>query len=101
VESAIEFAQNMPSRWLKGDFVTKQHLQYLVYPSGLFYDKRKDECRTFRVNSLFLYIAHLKQIIEQKKGKLTFFWWFFLFVLLGSGSRTKFFFLVKYSYVCF
>jgi site-specific DNA recombinase len=83
VESAIEFAQNMPSRWLKGDFVTKQHLQYLVYPSGLFYDKRKDECRTFRVNSLFLYIAHLKQIIEQKKRKTHFLMVVFPFCPLG------------------
>jgi site-specific DNA recombinase len=53
--------------------MTKQHLQYLVYPSGLFYDKRKDECRTFRINLMFSYIAHLKQIMVQKNRKTHFF----------------------------
>ena len=64
---AIEYATQLPSKWLSGDYHTKQQLQALLFPSGMSYDKKNDKVRTDEINLVFLYIAHFQQIILKKE----------------------------------
>ena len=67
IDTAINFAVNLPSRWLSADYYTKQRLQFLVFPEGISYDRANDKCRTKRINSVFSYIAYLKQLTLKKE----------------------------------
>lgn len=69
INLAVDFASNMRKNWVLGDYLTKQHIQTLLFPDGIFYSKKTDGCRTTRINSVFAYIAHFKQLItKQKRG---------------------------------
>lgn len=68
VDIAIGFASKLPFKWLSADYFTKQQIQFLVFPEGISYNKKTDECRTTRINSVFSYIAHLQQGLSQKKS---------------------------------
>jgi len=67
INLATEFASKMASGWDSSDYITKQAIQNLVFPEGIFYDKKTDRCRTNRVNLLFSYIAHYKGVISEKE----------------------------------
>ncbi|MFA6945566.1 MAG: hypothetical protein WC220_06640 [Pedobacter sp.] len=67
VEKAINFSSKLPSKWTTADYTTKQQIQFLFFPEGIRYNKKIDKCRTTRVNSVFAYIAHLKQDLSQQK----------------------------------
>lgn len=67
VATAIDFAINLPKRWLSADYNIKQRLQNLLFPEGIYYSKAEDNYRTTRINSLFLYLAYLKQVMGNKK----------------------------------
>lgn len=68
VDLAIDFCTKLPSKWLSADYFTKQQIQFLVFPEGMSYSKKNDECRTRRVNSIFGHIVHLKQVFGQEKS---------------------------------
>lgn len=69
VEKAINFSSKLPSKWPTADYTNKQQIQFLFFPEGIRYNRQIDKCRTTRVNSVFAYIAHLKQdLIQQKRG---------------------------------
>jgi site-specific DNA recombinase len=67
ISFAIEFASKMASRWHSSTYSGKQQLQFLLFPEGIAYDRKSDQCRTRRVNSVFLYIAYFQQLITNKK----------------------------------
>jgi site-specific DNA recombinase len=67
ISKAVDFASNMPSRWREADYLTKQQLQYLIFPEGISYNRVTDKCRTSRINSLFAYLAYFQQVIANKK----------------------------------
>lgn len=67
VNLAVDFAVNIPKKWVLADYFTKQRIQNLLFPSGILYNKETDGCRTERVNSVFLYLAHCKQIVLKKQ----------------------------------
>ena len=67
VEKTLEIAQNLSQLWISGDFVTKQKLQYLIFPEGILYDKKTSTVRTPRVNELFRQIPLLTSVSEKKK----------------------------------
>ena len=65
------FAENISQLWVSSDFSYKQKLQYLVFPDGILYNKKKDTVRTEKVNELFAEISFLKWVLEgNKKGNL-------------------------------
>ena len=65
-------ASKLASLWDSSDYADKQTLQKLVFPDGLSYCRKTNECRTLRVNSVFHYIADLTGISEQNKsGNIT------------------------------
>jgi site-specific DNA recombinase len=66
-EIALKYSTNLNEMWLSGEYQDKQRLQYLLFPDGLVYDKKKDSCRTQRIDSTFLGILLKSQVLEQKK----------------------------------
>src|SRR5256885_15870566 len=65
-------AAKLASLWDSSDYADKQTLQKLVFPEGLSYCRKTDECRTLRINSIFHYIADLTGISEEyKSGNIT------------------------------
>lgn len=67
VDKLIEFSSNLPSLWTSSDYSGKVKLQNLVFPNGITYNKKNDQCRTSEINPLFSYIAHLKGVLNHKK----------------------------------
>ncbi|MCT1531394.1 recombinase family protein [Sphingobacterium daejeonense] len=63
----VKFALELPLKWARADYNTKQRIQFLLFPEGLSYNKKTDECRTTRINLLFLYLSYFQQIISNKK----------------------------------
>lgn len=49
-----------------GGYETKQKLQYLLFPEGIVYNKKNDQCRTLRVNAVFGYILALSSLSDKK-----------------------------------
>ncbi|MFM2225337.1 MAG: hypothetical protein RJA07_1539 [Bacteroidota bacterium] len=68
VQFAVENCSQLATIWSSGDYNTKQKLQYLVFPEGIYYSKENNECRTDKLNPLFSQIAQLKQISAQKNS---------------------------------
>ena len=90
IDLAIDFAVNLPVRWLNADYNTKQRLQKLLFPLGISYDKKSDGCRTERINSVFLYLAYLKQVMRgEKHGIPALQLEFSSFARLVAGSRIE------------
>ncbi|WP_293785660.1 hypothetical protein [uncultured Pedobacter sp.] len=58
VDLALEYAVDLPLKWVSADYHTKQQMQILLFPQGISYSKKTDESRTTMINSVFLYIAY-------------------------------------------
>jgi hypothetical protein len=67
VGTAIKFTLELPLKWVSADYNTRKRIQYLLFPEGIRYSKKTDECRTPRINTLFSYIVYYQQIISNKK----------------------------------
>lgn len=65
INRSVEISTELPSLWASSDYSNKQKLQNLIFPEGIYYNKKKDESRTTKVNSVFLQIARLKQVSGQ------------------------------------
>ncbi|MBS1574667.1 MAG: recombinase family protein [Bacteroidetes bacterium] len=69
INRSVEISTELPSLWASSDYSNKQKLQNLIFPEGIYYNKKKDESRTTKVNSVFLQIARLKRVSgENEKG---------------------------------
>ena len=53
--------------WENGNLSEKRKIQKMVFPDGIEYDRKNDEYRTFRVNSIFSYIPLIADEVEHKK----------------------------------
>ena len=67
VDGAIEFATKFKPLWDLGDYWQKQKLQFMLFPDGIFYDKKYDTVRTARVNSVYGYFVELAKVSAKKK----------------------------------
>lgn len=67
VDELINFSRYLPSLWTSSQYITKVRLQNFIFPQGITYNKKNDECRTKEINPLFSYIAHLKRGLEKKE----------------------------------
>lgn len=50
-----------------GDYADKQQLQNLIFPEGMYYNRKNDQCRTPRINSVFAYMTALTQFSGKEK----------------------------------
>ena len=71
VDWTLKIALKLAPAWDLEDYRTKQNLQFLLFPDGISYNKISDGVRTSRINTLFMYIAYLKQLISKKKRGIT------------------------------
>lgn len=72
VEKVLHYATKLTYLWDLGGYAERQRIQFLVFPEGMTYNRKKDECRTPRVNSVFLYIAELARVLgKTKSGDIT------------------------------
>lgn len=72
VDNAITLASKLASLWEASEYTEKQKIQNLVFPDGIVYCKKTNECRTPRINNIFRQIAELKGIsTENKNGDIT------------------------------
>jgi DNA invertase Pin-like site-specific DNA recombinase len=68
IEAATTFASKFRSVWALSDYYKRQKLQFMLFPEGIFYDKKKDRVRTSRVNSVFFYFVELARFLKEKKS---------------------------------
>jgi site-specific DNA recombinase len=68
VDGALEFATKFKPLWDLGDYWQKQKLQYMLFPDGIYYDKKNDTVRTARVNSVYSCFAELARVSAKKKS---------------------------------
>ncbi len=62
IDKAINLSSKLNTVWHLADYSEKQKLQYLVFPNGMTFDKKSMECRTERVNSIFVAIADIARL---------------------------------------
>lgn len=67
IESAMEYGRNLPLIWASANYKDKRRLQNLLFPEGIIYDKKSGQCRTERINSLFLSIALQSRVLSKEK----------------------------------
>ena len=68
IDTTMTYASKLNAMWNAGDYNKKQRLQFLLFPEGMSYNRINDECRTKRVNTVFLYIFQLASILGEKKS---------------------------------
>ncbi len=54
IHSAIQFGSKLDTVWHSSNYIDRQKIQFLLFPDGLFYNRRNDECRTLNVNNVFI-----------------------------------------------
>ncbi|HEY1047528.1 MAG TPA: recombinase family protein [Bacteroidia bacterium] len=67
VDELLVFSRNLTSLWTSSQYNTKVRLQNFIFPGGITYNKKNDECRTSEINPLFSYIAHLKRGLDKNE----------------------------------
>ena len=69
VEFAINYSMKLPSVWDCAKYSDRQRLQFLIFPEGISYNRKEDRCRTNKANGAFEYIAELKRLLQESKGR--------------------------------
>lgn len=59
VKKVMDLCGNLRKMWQLLPYKDKQIFQNLLFPKGIWYNKKTGECRTTEINSVFHYIAHL------------------------------------------
>ena len=68
IDNAIRMALNLQELWGASDYYGKQKLQRLIFPQGISYNKKNNQCRTQRINWVFLYIANINRAFRKEKS---------------------------------
>ncbi|MBX7206529.1 MAG: recombinase family protein [Bacteroidia bacterium] len=67
IDQIIGYSLNLPETWASASYQDKQKIQNMVFPEGIAYDKKNDQCRTSKINWVFLWIARQQQELANKK----------------------------------
>ncbi|MEK6614803.1 MAG: recombinase family protein [Bacteroidota bacterium] len=67
---SIQIALKLTEIWVSGTYTDKYGLQVLMFPNGMYYNKKTDECRTPKENSIFPALACLSMDSSQKRSGL-------------------------------
>jgi site-specific DNA recombinase len=68
VEKCIKISLEPLSLWRNANFSRKQTIQNLVFPEGIFFNRKNDVYRTSRINLLFSAIFYLTGFVEAYKN---------------------------------
>ena len=65
IDRSLEYLVELPSLWASSDYMDRQKLQHSIFPDGIYYNKKKEENRTTKINNVFALIAHHKGVLEE------------------------------------
>jgi site-specific DNA recombinase len=69
----IEFATarvlEPASLWTSSNYTGKQKIQFRIFPEGIYYDKKNDQPRTPKINSLFLLSTELAGVVVKEEAR--------------------------------
>ena len=69
LEKALNFTANLATAWSSTDYSSKEKLQKLMFPEGIYYNRQNHTFRTTKINLVFAQIADWKRLTdENKKG---------------------------------
>ena len=71
IDDVISMSCKLGALWNEGNFSTRQKLQKLVFPSGVLFDKEKDDYRTETENEVFKIFRRFTATYEGEKEKAT------------------------------
>jgi site-specific DNA recombinase len=72
IEKAINLSAKLNEAWHSADYIGRHKVQYLLFPDGISYNRKNDECRTLRVNEIFRAMASLARVSEKEKPELSY-----------------------------
>ena len=67
IYDAVSFSSKLNTIWASGGIGLKEDLQKLVYPSGIYFDCKKDAFRTEEMNFIFSLIDSISISLEPKE----------------------------------
>lgn len=67
ITKSLEIAANIDKLWDSASFSDKEKVQYMLFPEGIYYERKNSAYRTDRVNTVFTLIASLTSQLENKK----------------------------------
>jgi site-specific DNA recombinase len=71
ISFAVNLSCNLQEMWQLSDLATKEKLQNLVFPEGIYYDRENGTYRTERTNAVFELIHSLSnRNIETERGQI-------------------------------
>lgn len=59
INYSLNLSVNLRKMWQQGDYTQRQELQNTFFPSGITYNREKDECRIIEVNEFLEEVADL------------------------------------------
>ena len=71
INQTIEMSCKLGSLWNDSNFVDRQKVQNLVFPSGIYFDKEKDDYRTENENEVFKIFRRFTETYKDEKEKAT------------------------------
>ena len=69
IDTAVRASSKLATEWASADYNDKQAIQYLVFPDGIYYNRKKDECRTPKCNKAFSYFAGIARVSDAKEKR--------------------------------
>lgn len=72
IQQAIDLATKLARVWDLSDYNGKQQLQFLLFPDGMYYNRKTEGCRTPKVNSVFSYISSLSRALTENRSGNTY-----------------------------
>ncbi len=69
IDTAFRASSKLATEWASADYNDKQAIQYLVFPDGIYYNRKKDECRTPKSNKAFSYFARIARVSDAKEKR--------------------------------
>ena len=67
IQNSLELFSNNNDVWGSSDFNEMQKLQKVLFPEGIWYDRKNDRVRTTRVNSVLELTSNISAIYKDKK----------------------------------
>ena len=67
IESVLDFSSKLNITWNSGDISTKEKIQKLLFPEGIYYNHKNHSFRTTKINSVFSCISHIQGNTTQNK----------------------------------
>ena len=67
VQKVLKIAENLHQNWVSADYLSKQKLQYLVFPDGMMYDKVNNRVLTSRINTILHEISIQTRVLAEKQ----------------------------------